>query len=214
MIIPIGVQCTASSCVLNRLNLRTDAYPFDFALTPPDKMTDIVIKLIESEGNTSIIRSMNDELFFGNLNKCKVSYPERYHSDPDGNASVNVNTKVVFPHHSYNPETVEAFVRRFERLYKTMTTSHTHLLYIDSHGAATAMHYDDVPLVDSPLHHICRLSEFLDEKRIAHTIIYVSWRDEQKAANCPNVVAHKLDQHVLFAEEHTGSLISIVQNTL
>jgi hypothetical protein len=109
--IPIGMQCSNASC-LNEIKLRTEAYPFDWILSTPNSIYQILKLLMETDDINDLVRNH----FIKCEKRAKITSVENYVTDEDGSALYNESYHLVFPHDAYNEETIEKYIKRFHRL--------------------------------------------------------------------------------------------------
>jgi len=114
LIIPIGIQCTNYQYLVNH-GLRKMAYPFDGIISNPKFVYELLELLLDSE--ISLKELVKDYFLYSNK-KTKFIRLEHHYTDESGEGFGICNTKynVIFPHDTYNDETIEKYIRRFERL--------------------------------------------------------------------------------------------------
>tara|TARA_X000000950_G_C13616230_1_gene537429 strand:- start:30 stop:695 length:666 start_codon:yes stop_codon:yes gene_type:complete len=119
--ISLGIQCLTPN-ILKKNNLRKKSYPFDWIISNPYFVYKMLYLLLEEGMDVNkIVR----EHFFRNDQKCWRDRFEHYKFGKNGSAICNQLYNVVFPHDEYNEETINKYIRRFERLKKDiLDTSH------------------------------------------------------------------------------------------
>lgn len=125
-LIPIGVQCLTPT-VLKNNNLRKDSYPFDWILSNPYFIYKMLYFLLE---NRMDIDKIVREHFFRNDQKCGYNRVEHYTFNKNGPAICNQLYNVIFPHDDYNEETINKYIRRFERLKKDILNTSQKIQFI------------------------------------------------------------------------------------
>ena len=115
--ISLGLQCLTPE-LLKIYNLRKNSYPFDWILSNPYFVYKILFLLLED--NMSISKIVREH-FFRNDNQCVLKKKEHYIFVKKKNSCnqiyiCNQKYNVVFPHDTYNEETINKYIRRFKRL--------------------------------------------------------------------------------------------------
>uniref|UniRef100_A0A6C0B575 Uncharacterized protein n=1 Tax=viral metagenome TaxID=1070528 RepID=A0A6C0B575_9ZZZZ len=124
--IPLGVQCLTPKVLLNN-NLRTNSYPFDWILSNPYFIYKMLYLLLEDGMD---INKIVREHFFRNDQKCWHDGIEHYTIRKNGAAICNQLYNAVFPHDRYNEETINKYIRRFERLKKDILNTSQKIQFI------------------------------------------------------------------------------------
>lgn len=124
--IPLGVQCLTPT-VLKQNNLRTNSYPFDWILSNPYFIYKMLYLLLEDGMD---INKIVREHFLSFLKKCGYDRIEHYTFRKDGAAICNQLYNAVFPHDCYNEETINKYIRRFERLKKDILNTSQKIQFI------------------------------------------------------------------------------------
>jgi len=112
--IPIGFQCTNAQ-ISKTMNKREYSYPFDWILSNPDAVYNI-FKLLFID-NMDIPNIVKKE-FFNTTQTAKFIRPEKFIVGNYAVSNLLYNNKynLIFPHDQYNSETIDKYIRRFERL--------------------------------------------------------------------------------------------------
>ena len=112
--IPIGFQCTNAQ-ILKTMNKRECSYPFDWILSNPNAVYNI-FKLLFID-NMDIPNIVKTE-FFNTTQTAKFIRPDKFTVGNCDASNVLYNSKynLIFPHDQHNSETIEKYIRRFERL--------------------------------------------------------------------------------------------------
>jgi hypothetical protein len=122
--IPIGFQCTVKK-VIKEMNIEDKTLPFDWMLSSPKFIYEILYLLL----NDMPINELVKNHFFKCTNKASFSSVENYIVDPMGESLYNEKYDVIFPHDTYDDETIQKYIRRFERLYNLIKNSEN-LIYL------------------------------------------------------------------------------------
>lgn len=124
MIIPIGLQCTNATFKSNFE--QTHTLPFDWMFATPSFVFEMLELLLEK--NINIEDLVKNHFFFcekrANLNNME----EHYYTCNNGFALYNTKYNVIFPHDENNIDSINKYIRRFERL-KDIILNSTEFLY-------------------------------------------------------------------------------------
>jgi hypothetical protein len=126
MIIPIGVQCTNAFFKQN-IKKTSETLPFDWMFSTPKFVFQMLELLLDKNMD---IQTLVVDNFFACEKRATYDKNEHYYSTEDGFALYNVQYKVIFPHDSHSKETVEKYVRRFERLKTIILCSQEQLCFL------------------------------------------------------------------------------------
>lgn len=124
--IPIGCQCTGAG-VLKDYNIRTNSFPFDWILSNPESIYKILILLLIDNMNIKELVSLH---FFKCEQKATFDVAEHYYFDNDGKALCNTKYNLIFPHDTNDSETINKYIRRFQRLKDTILHSTEELVFL------------------------------------------------------------------------------------
>lgn len=124
--IPIGFQCTVPT-VLKNLNIRTSSFPFDWMLSNPKFVHDMLKLLLVDQISTTELVTHH----FFNCGHFAVQPDVAEHhievmdtSAPTPNRRpllpYNKQHKVIFPHDEVSPDTIYKYIRRFDRLKQVL----------------------------------------------------------------------------------------------
>jgi len=123
MIIPIGLQCTAATFKKEIEN--TASLPFDWIFAIPSFVFEMLELLLEKNINTEDLVKNH---FFYCKKRANVNRLEHYYTCDNGFALYNTKYNVIFPHDKNNIDTINKYIRRFERL-KDIILNSTECLY-------------------------------------------------------------------------------------
>ena len=123
IIIPIGVQCSTAS-FKNEFN-KMHTLPFDWMFTTPKFIFEMLILLLVKNMD---IKELVENHFFYCDKRANVNGVEHYYTCDNGFAFYNTKYNVIFPHDENSIETINKYIRRFERL-KDIILNQTEELY-------------------------------------------------------------------------------------
>ena len=124
--VPVGFQCTTAE-ILKKQNKRVCSFPFDWIISTPESVVKLLTILLQD--NINIAAFVREE-FFKIDGLLHVIRPEEFILHPGGNILYNSKHGLIFPHFSYNNETIENFVRRFERLRNYILHSNNTIKFV------------------------------------------------------------------------------------
>ncbi len=123
MIIPIGIQCT--NATFKKKFEKTHTLPFDWMFSTPSFVFEMLELLLEKNIN---IEDLVKNHFFYCEKRAKLIGVERYYTCDNGFALFNTKYNVIFPHDENNIDSINKYIRRFERL-KDIILNSTECLY-------------------------------------------------------------------------------------
>ena len=123
MIISIGLQCT--NATFKKQIESTKSLPFDWMFATPFFVFTMLELLLEKNIN---IEDLVRNHFFCCEKKASLYKVEKYYTCDNGSALYNTKYNVIFPHDTYNIDTINKYIRRFERL-KDIILNSTEFLY-------------------------------------------------------------------------------------
>ena len=126
IIIPIGIQCT-NAHILKNNNIRFHSFPFDWMFSTPKFIFEMLELLLE---NNISIDDLVKNYFFYCDKKANVYQYEHYHTCDNGACLYNSKYNVIFPHDNYNTETIDKYIRRFERLKDIIINTKEELCFL------------------------------------------------------------------------------------
>jgi len=124
--IPIGFQCTNATLLKNNTK-RSCSFPFDWILSHPKFVFEMLTLLLENNIN---IKDLVENFFFCCEKRANVNEHEHYYIDDNGFVLYNSKYDVLFPHDTYNIETIDKYIRRFEKLKNIINTKDEELCFI------------------------------------------------------------------------------------
>ena len=125
IIIPIGVQCSTATFKHEIVNTHT--LPFDWMYATPKFVFEMLELLLLKNIN---IEELVKNHFFYCEKKAKLIRLEHYYTCDNGAAFYNTKYDVIFPHDDNSIETINKYVRRFERLKDIILNSSEDLFFI------------------------------------------------------------------------------------
>jgi hypothetical protein len=196
--ISIG-SCCASATLLKNRNLRHNSLPFDWILSHPEFVYNIINKLLEDDLNNVV----NEFLELSNLTiHCKPTYGDKINYDGGtqlfekyvtteenlgGSVGIyNSKWNVSFPHDfSKDSSVIEKYYRRLERLKNILLDDNQMkcFLYISPSSIDTNYCVNGVTIIKDSTKWIDKLSKFLTSKNINHNIIYLDSINDEKIIN-------------------------------
>lgn len=123
MIIPIGIQCTNATFKKSFENTHT--LPFDWMFSTPSFVFEMLELLLEKNIN---IEDLVKNHFLNCEKRATLNGLENYYTCDNGFALFNTKYNVIFPHDQNNIDTINKYIRRFERL-KDIILNSTECLY-------------------------------------------------------------------------------------
>jgi hypothetical protein len=128
MLIPIGIQCL--NAILKKIIKKdTETLPFDWMLSHPKFVYEILKLLLENKMNTEQI--VNNH-FFCCDKRANLKNLEAYYTHSNGFALYNSKYDVIFPHDKNDEETKMKYIRRLARLKDLILNSNEKLVFIYS----------------------------------------------------------------------------------
>lgn len=110
--VPVGFQCTTAE-ILKKQNKRVCSFPFDWIISTPESVVKLLTILLQDNLNTAdFVRKE----FFKIDGLLHFLRPEEFILHSGGNILYNSKYGLIFPHFSFNNETIEVFIKRFDRL--------------------------------------------------------------------------------------------------
>lgn len=125
IIISIGVQCS-SATYKNEID-KKHTLPFDWIFTNPKSTFELLVLLLENNMN---IEELVKNHFFYCEKKANMYDFEHYYTCDSGNAHYNTKYNILFPHDENNDETIQKYIRRFERLKDIILNSNEELCFL------------------------------------------------------------------------------------
>ncbi len=126
IIIPIGLQCTDRT-FLDRIEKSSQTLPFDLMFATPKFVLEMLILLLEENMD---IRELVENHFFICDKKTTHNNIGKFFTDDNGTILYNTKYNVLLPHDKNNKETIEKYIRRFERLKNIILNNDEEICFI------------------------------------------------------------------------------------
>jgi len=169
MIIPIGIQCT--SAIMKGELEKTHTLPFDWMFSTPAFVFEMLQLLLEKNGS---VEELVKDHFFKCDKRANLHGVEHYRTCDDGFAYVNTTYNVVFPHDSNTMDTIQKYIRRFERL-KEIVLHSTECIYFIYTSQSSLEHgnftIDGVPAIKDVYFHLSNLYTLIGKFRNNYKMI-------------------------------------------
>lgn len=169
MIIPIGIQCT-SAMIKGEIE-KTHTLPFDWMFSTPSFVFEMLQLLLEK--NCSV-EELVKQHFFNCDKRANLKRKEHYYTCDDGFALVNTKYNVIFPHDANNMDTIQKYIRRFERL-KEIVLHSTECIYFIYASQSSLDHgnftIDGIPVIKDVYVHLSNLYTFIGKYRNNYKMI-------------------------------------------
>ncbi len=191
LIIPIGVQC--ATAVFKKQIQNTPTLPFDWMFANPSFVFDMLELLLEKNIN---IEELVKNHFFYCKKKANMEEKENYYTCENGFALYNTKYNIIFPHDKDDNETINKYIRRFERLKDIIlnSTEELYFIYISQSSLKKGNFTIDGNIVISNVYHnlskIYKLiSKFRNNFKV---IIFDAIQEENIELLDKNIILYKL----------------------
>lgn len=169
MIIPIGIQCT-SAMIKGEIE-KTHTLPFDWMFSTPSFVFDMLELLLEKKCS---VEDLVKNHFFNCDKRANLNGKEHYYTCDDGFAFVNTKYNVIFPHDANNMDTIQKYIRRFERL-KEIVLHSTECIYFIYASQSSLDHgnftIDGIPVIKDVYFHLSNLYTLIGKYRNNYKMI-------------------------------------------
>jgi hypothetical protein len=126
IIIPLGVQCS-NATFKKKINKSTHTYPFDYMFTTPQSILKIFTFLLDENMDVEyFVRNV----FFDINCLLNLKSPEHYVKDVNGFALFNENLNIILPHDINDENSINKYIRRFNRLIDTIKNNDEKIYFI------------------------------------------------------------------------------------
>ena len=126
IIIPIGLQCTIG-VFKKQINKQTHSFPFDSMFATSKFVFEMLELLLEKNMD---IKELVEKHFFYCEKKTNICGIEHYRTDDNGSSLYNTQYNAIFPHDDNNTESINKYIRRFDRLKDIILNSTEELCFI------------------------------------------------------------------------------------
>ena len=124
MIISIGLQCT--NATIKKEIENTPTLPFDWMFATPSFVFEMLELLLENINIEILVKNY----FFNCEKRANVNSSKQFYTCDNGFALYNTKYNVIFPHDKHNIDTINKYIRRFERLKDIILNSPECLYFI------------------------------------------------------------------------------------
>lgn len=131
--ISIGFQCTSAE-FLRKNKLHRSTYPFDWMLSTPKFVYEILEMILSENAN---IEKIVKEHFFLCDKKATIDGLEHFYEDPNGTAFLNSKYNAIFPHEISKEDAIEKYIRRCERLKNDILDTSSNICFIYTSQSST-----------------------------------------------------------------------------
>jgi len=168
MIIPIGIQCT--SAIMKGEIEKTHTLPFDWMFSTPSFVFEMLQLLLEKKCS---VEDLVKNHFFKCDKRANLHGAEHYCTCDDGFAFVNTTYNVVFPHDTNTMDTIEKYIRRFERLKEILySTECIYFIYTSQSSLENGnFTLDGVPVIKDVYFHLSNLYTLIGKFRNNYKMI-------------------------------------------
>jgi hypothetical protein len=177
--ISLGCQCTNPS-ILQQLKIKTESLPFDWMLSNPKFVFEILEMLLTS--NISIEDIVKKHFFICDKRAGIYTKAEHYTENSNGSAQYNVKYDVLFPHENKSyEETTEKYIRRFMRLKELIYNNDVFITFIfitpSSTGKGNFTINQNIIIKDAYIY-LKKINELFKEQRKNNYKILVYYTDD------------------------------------
>lgn len=191
--IPIGIQCT-NATFINNIS-KTYTYPFDWMFSTPKFVYEILILLLEKNMD---INELVTQHFFLCDKRASYNSLEKYYTLVNGNSLYNTKYNVIFPHDTYDNNTIEKYIRRFERLKNSILNSLEDICFIYTSQSSLDIGnftIDNKIVISNVYYHISNIYNLIKKYRNNFKIIlFDSIQNEDKKDLNENIILYKLNK--------------------
>ena len=199
MIISIGIQCTVSS-FKNNIS-KTHTLPFDWMLSNPKFVYEMLVLLLRDNID---IEDLVKNYFFKCEDKCIFKCVEKYYTSCNGNALLNKKYDVIFPHDVHNTDTINKYIRRFERLKDLILNSPEDLIFVYCSQSSLEngnFTIDDHEVVKDVYFYLSQIYTLIKEYRQRFKmIVFDSIQTEDPSTLNENIMLTKLNKCNIWPE--------------
>lgn len=163
--IPLGFQCTVPT-VLQAKGVKGQTLPFDWMLSSPKFVYQMLELLLAEMPIEVLVRehffncTARAEILLGSDGRAVL---EHYITKEDGNSLYNQQYDVIFPHDSYDEDSIQKYIRRFERLIQLIRSGeHVTYLYISpSSNQSGEFWIDGRRVLEDPIEYLNKIYTLL-----------------------------------------------------
>ena len=167
--VSLGFQCTVST-VFENMNVKTETLPFDWMLSSPKFVYEMIFLLLSN--NLSIEEIVRNHFFYCTkrssiLKHNDIATVEHYVEDINGDSLYNEKYKVIFPHDHFDEENIQKYIRRFERLKYILTNDEPTIFTYISPSSQSKGNFliNDILIIDNTYYYISKIYEMISYYR-------------------------------------------------
>lgn len=202
MLIPIGIQCT--SATFKKELEDTPTLPFDWMFSTPAFVLEMLELLLQK--NMNVVDLVKNHFFLCDK-RANMTGAENYYTSENGFALYNTKYNVIFPHDKNNIETIDKYIRRFERLKATILHSNEFLCFIYTSPSSSQkgnFTIDGKKAIHDAYEHLSKIQKLIGTFRKNYKIIVFDTIQEEDI--------ELLDEHIMLVRmnkcNHWNELLS------
>lgn len=192
-IISIGMQCT-NAALKRKNNINSKTFPFDWMLSNPKFIFEMLELLLNKNMN---IKELVEDHFFVIDKKVKFKIGEHYYIDDTGNDLYNKKYNVIFPHDKNSIETINKYIRRFERLKDLIINSTDKLYFIySSQSSSTIGNFtiNNINIIHDVYYYLSKIYTLIGKYNNNYKIImFDAIKEEDKTLLNKNIILYELN---------------------
>jgi len=193
IIIPIGIQCSVAA-FKNGIT-ETPTLPFDRMYTNPKFVFEMLVLLLEKNINIEILVKNH---FLYSTKRAHINGPEHYYTCDTGYALYNTKYNVIFPHDNNSIETINKYIRRFERLKDIILNSTEDLYFVyTSQSSLESGNFtiDDNIIIKDVYVYLSKIYELIGNFRNNYKMVLFDAIQEEQIENLnKNIILCKLNK--------------------
>lgn len=178
--ISLGMQCTTSA-ILDKLNIRKESYPFDWALTHL-KFIFLFIKELYETDDTDYLCDFVIDIKNDNVSANYTGIPEKYLivENKKPKTIYNRKHKIIFPHNSYNEDEIAKFKRRILRFKQNIQNKENKIIffYVSPPNTDSFLLINEENVLLKNTVYLNKIAYFLEKKGVDFQIIYIDALNE------------------------------------
>lgn len=174
-------------------NACTIKQPLRYRLIGPQFVFEMLELLLDKNMD---IPELVTHHFFVCDKRAEFRNVEYYYTSNSGLALYNTKYNVLFPHDTYSTETIEKYIRRFERLKELVLSSQEELCFMyTSPSSTTAGNFliDDKVVLHNVYFHLSKIFTLLDRfNKNFKFVVFDAVVEENKTLHHPNIILYPL----------------------
>jgi hypothetical protein len=204
--ISLGFQCTTSE-VLKKTNKRFHSYPFDWILSNPKGIYELIKKLLKSDDIKDFVK--NEFLKFdGYVFLTKAE--EFFISKTQTNMLYNSTYNLIFPHEENNLVTIiDKYTRRFGRLKDMLldNSKFINLIFVNRMSTNMAFKINDINILEGCEEYLNQLYNLLNDIRTNFSINIIT-------PNISIIDVDKLDNNIKTILINPNNTVSLTDEEI